>query len=107
MKKFQRDVLSDLAQNSGLGQLKALVERKCRVYKKRNRGGIRAPWGIPSHPESRRGLEVNVRHVNDEISTELMSLVRLTTPVNARGGHSSYHGQPEYEIIVPKAIPGD
>ncbi|CAM9196126.1 unnamed protein product [Laminaria digitata] len=104
--KFQRETIGNLGENPGIGHLKALVERKCIVCKKSYKGGIRAPWGIPAHPECTKGLETNVRYLNAGIPTELMPLVRSTIPVNVRGGYSSHHGQYEYETVIPEAIPG-
>lgn len=106
MTKYQRETLCNLGQNPGIGHLKAIVERKCIICRKSYKGGIRAPWGIPAHPDCTKGLEVNVRYVSAGIPTELMPLVRSTIPVNVRDGYSSYHGQYSYETVIPRAIPG-
>lgn len=102
-----KETMCNLANNSGLGHLKAIVEPKCLVCHASYRGGIRAPWGIPAHPECTKGLETNVRYVNGSgIPRGLMPLVHETIPVNIRGGYSSYHGQFEYLTVIQRAIPG-
>lgn len=108
MTKFQKDTLSNLSNNPGIGHLKAIVERKCIVCKKDYKGGIRAPWGIPAHSECTKSLEVNVRYVEDDegIPPELMSLLRSTIPVKVREGYSRYIGQYGYETVIPDPIPG-
>lgn len=106
MTKYQRETLCNLNENPGLGHLKALVERKCIVCKKNYKGGVRAPWGIPAHPDCTKDLEANVRYVKGGVPKELMPLLRSTIPVNVRDGYSSYHGQYTYETVIVKAIPG-
>lgn len=106
MTKYQRDTLRNLTATPGTAHLKALVEHKCIVCKKSYKGGIRAPWGIPAHPQCTKGLEVNVRYVKGGVPKELMPLVRSTIPVNVRDGYSSYHGQYTYETVILEAIPG-
>lgn len=106
MTKYQKETLCNLAENPGLGHLKAITERKCLVCHKSYKGGIRAPWGISAHPECTKGLETNVRYVNGGIPTEIMPLVRSTIPVNVRDGYSSHRGQFSFETVIIKAIPG-
>lgn len=106
MTKYQKETLCNLTEDPGLGHVKAIVERKCLVCHTSYKGGIRAPWGIPAHPECTKRLETNVRYVNGGIPTEIMPLVRATIPVNIRGGYSTYHGEFEFETVIPKAIPG-
>lgn len=71
---FQRETNGSLGENPGIGNLKALVERKCIVGKNSYKGGKRAPWGIPAHLEGINGLETNVRYLNGGIPTELCLL---------------------------------
>lgn len=106
MTKYQRETLRNLTTDPGIGHLKALAEHKCIVCKKKYKGGIRAPWGIPAHPECTKNIETNVRYVKGGVPRELMPLVRSSIPVNLRDGYSSHHGQYTYETVIPKAIPG-
>lgn len=108
--KFEKETLSNLGKNAGIGHLKARSRRALssasasfvrRVTKAGfvRRGGSRPTRGCM------KSLETNVRCVNGGIPTEPLPLVRWTIPVNARGGYSSYHGPYKYEAVIPEANP--